>query len=129
MSPAPCIYCGHPAEQRDHIVPWVAGGVNETSNVVPACRRCNSAKSAQPVEDFLRNNPEALARVRAHQAVVDMRPITPRSRRRPLVTTLPPDLIDAVDAIAAEEDRSRAKMIEIVLRRFVQEHAARRNAA
>jgi hypothetical protein len=47
-----------------------------------------------------------------------------RGRKRPLALTLPPDLIDAVDAIAAEEDRSRAKMIEIALRRFVQERMA-----
>jgi hypothetical protein len=52
-----------------------------------------------------------------------------RGRKAPLALTLPPDLIDAVDAIAVEEDRSRAKMIEIVLRRWVQEHAARKTAA
>jgi len=38
---------------------------------------------------------------------------------------LPPDLIKAVDAIAAKEDRSRAKMIELLLRRGVEEHEAR----
>jgi hypothetical protein len=47
-----------------------------------------------------------------------------RGRKQPLALTLPPDLIAAVDAIAAEEDRSRAKMIEIALRRFVQERMA-----
>jgi hypothetical protein len=52
-----------------------------------------------------------------------------RMRGRKLLLTLTPDLIDAVDAIAAVEDRSRAKMIEIALRRFVQEHAAQRTAA
>ena len=47
-----------------------------------------------------------------------------RGNKRPLSFTLPPDLIDAVDALAAEEERSRAKMIEIILRRFVRQHAA-----
>jgi hypothetical protein len=52
-----------------------------------------------------------------------------RGHRQPIAFTLPPDLIAAMDAIAAEEDRSRAKMIEIVLRRFVQERASLKSAA
>jgi hypothetical protein len=52
-----------------------------------------------------------------------------RGRKAPLALTLPPDLIEAVDAIAVEEDRSRAKMIELLLRRGVEEHAARKRAA
>ena len=44
-----------------------------------------------------------------------------RGHRQPIAFTLPPDLIAAVDRIAARDDRSRAKMIEIALRRFVQE--------
>jgi hypothetical protein len=64
------------------------------------------------------------------EAAPDAQPVrTMRGNKRPLAFTLPPDLIDAVDAIAAAEDRSRAKMIEIILRRFVQEHAARKVAA
>ena len=64
------------------------------------------------------------------EAAPDARPgRTMRGNKRPLAFTLPPDLIDAVDAIAAEEDRSRAKMIEIILRRFVQEHVAGRRTA
>lgn len=56
-------------------------------------------------------------------AAPDARPVRKlRGRKQPLALTLPPDLIEAVDAIAAEEDRSRAKMIEIALRRFVQDH-------
>lgn len=53
-----------------------------------------------------------------------------RGRKAPIQITLPPDLIDTVDAIAAQEDRSRAKMIEIVLRRWAEEYnAARKTAA
>jgi hypothetical protein len=39
-----------------------------------------------------------------------------RGKKRQLVMTLPPDLIEAVDVVAAEEERSRAKMIELLLR-------------
>jgi hypothetical protein len=52
-----------------------------------------------------------------------------RGKRQPLTFTLPPELIARIDAIAAEEERSRAKMIELVLRGFVQERAARQAAA
>jgi hypothetical protein len=64
------------------------------------------------------------------EAAPDAKPIRSlRGRRAPITLTLPPDLIDAVDAIAAEEERSRAKMIELALRGFVQERMARRTAA
>ena len=49
-----------------------------------------------------------------------------RGRKAPLALTLPPDLIAAVDAIAAQEERSRAKMMELLLRSAI-EH--RRTAA
>jgi hypothetical protein len=52
-----------------------------------------------------------------------------RGRRQPLAITLPPDLIIAVDAIAAEERRSRANMIEVLLQQGVERHAATQRAA
>ena len=51
-----------------------------------------------------------------------------RGRKRLLTLTLPPDLVETVDAIAAEEERSRAKIIEFALRQYVQGHR-RREAA
>jgi hypothetical protein len=44
-----------------------------------------------------------------------------RGRRRPPAITLPPDLIDALDAVAAKEEQSRAKMMEIILRQGLAE--------
>jgi hypothetical protein len=52
-----------------------------------------------------------------------------RGRGTLIALMLPPVLIDAADVVAAEEDRARAKMIEIILRRGVEELAARKNAA
>jgi len=50
--------------------------------------------------------------------VPETRPRTPklRGKRQPIALTLPPDLVVEVDARAALEDRSRAKMIELLLR-------------
>ncbi len=39
-----CQYCGHPAENLDHVVPRSRGGTHTWENVVAACRRCNSRK-------------------------------------------------------------------------------------
>jgi hypothetical protein len=39
-----------------------------------------------------------------------------RGRRQPIALALPPELIAEVDAMAAQQERSRAKMMEILLR-------------
>ncbi len=39
-----CQYCGARAETVDHVVPRSRGGQHVWSNVVAACRRCNSKK-------------------------------------------------------------------------------------
>jgi hypothetical protein len=50
-----------------------------------------------------------------------------RGKRQPITFSLPPDLVAEIDAIAAEESRSRARMIEIGMRQFVRDY--RRSAA
>lgn len=39
-----CQYCGHPAENVDHILPRSRGGTHTWENVVAACKRCNTHK-------------------------------------------------------------------------------------
>ncbi len=51
-----CHYCGQkfkPAElTMDHVVPLARGGVSAQSNLVPACKACNSGKKlSTPAED------------------------------------------------------------------------------
>ena len=49
-----CAYCGQrkPLTQ-DHVVPIAAGGDHTASNIVPACRSCNSQKGARlPLNTF-----------------------------------------------------------------------------
>jgi hypothetical protein len=40
-----CAYCGDHADTLDHVVPRADGGATVVENLVPACRRCNLAKS------------------------------------------------------------------------------------
>jgi len=44
-----CAYCGTTNHRltRDHVIPISRGGRDESSNVVPACRSCNSRKHAK----------------------------------------------------------------------------------
>ncbi len=62
-----CVYCdasGTPL-QIDHVRPKAHGGSDRVSNLVLACRSCNQAKGAQPVEAFLARRPERLRKVLA----------------------------------------------------------------
>jgi 5-methylcytosine-specific restriction endonuclease McrA len=45
-----CQYCERPAENVDHVVPRSQGGEHEWSNVVAACRRCNTKKGGRTPE-------------------------------------------------------------------------------
>lgn len=51
-----CAYCGRPASEVplviDHVVPVVAGGLDDESNLAAACRDCNAGKGGTPLEDY-----------------------------------------------------------------------------
>jgi 5-methylcytosine-specific restriction endonuclease McrA len=42
-----CQYCGHQAENVDHVVPKTQGGSHAWDNVVASCRRCNTKKGGR----------------------------------------------------------------------------------
>jgi len=62
-----CVHCSQTDVpfQVDHVVPKKRGGSDRVSNLVPACRDCNEAKSDQPIEVFLANKPALLTRILA----------------------------------------------------------------
>lgn len=39
-----CVYCREAATTIDHIVAIMQGGTNHTTNLIPACKSCNSSK-------------------------------------------------------------------------------------
>ena len=41
-----CAYCNDPADTLDHVLPRSRGGLTVAENLVPACGRCNGAKSS-----------------------------------------------------------------------------------
>jgi hypothetical protein len=60
-----CAYCGKPPIDDDslteltidHVKPRSKGGEDRTSNVIPACRECNQAKSSQDWVAWYRMQP------------------------------------------------------------------------
>lgn len=48
-----CAYCGEPAQTIDHIRPRIAGGSDDATNLVPACRSCNGSKGARSLESWV----------------------------------------------------------------------------
>lgn len=53
-----CAYCGSTGPLTvDHVLALTAGGLDEPSNIAPACSRCNCSKNATPVEQWFRRQP------------------------------------------------------------------------
>lgn len=49
-----CFYCKARGNlTRDHMIPIKRGGTDDISNIVPACRSCNSRKNARTAEEFI----------------------------------------------------------------------------
>jgi 5-methylcytosine-specific restriction endonuclease McrA len=62
-----CVYCGKknvPLE-IEHIVPKSRGGSDRVSNLTLACHSCNQGKGNLSVEEFLKNKPETLKRIKS----------------------------------------------------------------
>lgn len=49
-----CAYCMRKMRRltRDHVVPLFKGGNHTISNIVPACRSCNSSKGTNTLEEW-----------------------------------------------------------------------------
>lgn len=62
-----CAYCGARGVplQVEHIQPKAKGGSDRIANLTLACQSCNVAKGTQDIREFLREQPERLARLLA----------------------------------------------------------------
>ena len=47
-----------------------------------------------------------------------------RGKKKPITLTFPPDLLERFDAAAARQDRSRASMLAVVVRDWLEKHEA-----
>jgi len=62
-----CAYCGtkNVPLQIEHIHPKAQGGSHRVSHLTLACQPCNLRKGSQPIDEFLKGQPEALKRIQA----------------------------------------------------------------
>lgn len=50
---SPCVYCGDTKDiQADHVIPIIKGGIHGISNLVPACKGCNSSKRERFITEW-----------------------------------------------------------------------------
>ena len=61
-----CVYCDdEPAViELDHVIARSMGGSDRVSNLVPCCHKCNQEKGNMPIEEFLKDKPKRLERIR-----------------------------------------------------------------
>jgi 5-methylcytosine-specific restriction endonuclease McrA len=62
-----CTYCSKQDTplQVEHIKPRAKGGTDRVSNLCLACESCNQKKGTQDINDFLKGNPNLLARIKS----------------------------------------------------------------
>ncbi|NEO82202.1 RNA-guided endonuclease IscB [Moorena sp. SIO4G3] len=62
-----CTYCGKKdiPLQIEHIQPQSKGGSNRVSNLCLSCDKCNQKKGNKPIEDFLKNKPGLLQKIKS----------------------------------------------------------------
>ena len=70
-----CVYCrrGNVRLELDHVRPRAVGS-DRVDNLVACCHDCNIAKSNQPVEQFLSDQPDLLGRIRNRLERSDLAP-------------------------------------------------------
>ena len=62
-----CVYCGvkNVPFEKEHVIPRSCGGSNRISNLVLSCHDCNQKKDNLPIDEFLKDNPALLKKIKA----------------------------------------------------------------
>lgn len=111
-----CVYCGTTKAklELDHVRPRATGS-NRVDNLVACCRQCNLAKANQPIEEFLKDQPELLKRIRDRLQRSDLasaahvNSVLPYLIEDLQVTGLPVSLTDAASVSWARDRLGIAK--------------------
>lgn len=71
-----CAYCEAEATSLDHVIPRFRSGSSNRNNLVPACRRCNTSKASDKVNEwFLKQEFFCQARMDRIEAWTKQEPI------------------------------------------------------
>ena len=62
-----CVYCGakNVPFEKEHVIPRSRGGSNRINNLVLSCRSCNEKKDNLLIEEYLKDNPVLLKKIKA----------------------------------------------------------------
>ena len=62
-----CAYCNakNTPLEKEHVVPKSKGGSNSVTNLVVSCRPCNEKKGNKTLEEFLKNKPSVLKKIKS----------------------------------------------------------------
>jgi len=117
-----CVYCFEPAETWDHLVNLVKNGESnghghQIGNLVPCCRRCNSAKGGKTFESYIdslvpfdvKKRAMLKAPLRAHAQLTKMSDSRPTARERKLLKQYR-EIQDHVLALLQEADACAAQI-------------------
>jgi hypothetical protein len=61
--------------QADHVISSTHGGIGTAGNLLAICINCNNAKSDSHFEDFLKNKPETISKIKDFQKLFNYSPI------------------------------------------------------
>jgi 5-methylcytosine-specific restriction endonuclease McrA len=77
-----CAYCGSNGRlQQEHFYSVLEGGTYTPDNIIPACKKCNSAKSNKDPLEWLLTQKNGLATyARIHQYLSTLRPVDALAR-------------------------------------------------
>ncbi|MEM7554579.1 MAG: RNA-guided endonuclease IscB [Cyanobacteria bacterium P01_A01_bin.84] len=106
-----CTYCNKKDVplQVEHIYPKSKGGSNRVSNLCLACEKCNQKKGNKPVEQFLKNKPDLLNKIKskAKKPLLDAAAVN--ATRNKLVNVLS-NLLPTKTATGAQTKYNRTRL-------------------
>lgn len=134
-----CFYCKARATSVDHIVPRRAGGTNDLTNLIAACRWCNSTKNGWELPSpRLQNAQEAAAamapmvrariKLAAEEAAAARKRAAasrPRIETAPLSFRLDGSLKKELEAMARADKRTLARSVTLILTDHIEEMESR----
>lgn len=106
-----CTYCGKKdiPLQIEHIHPKSKGGTNQISNLCLGCEKCNQKKGNKPIEQFLKNKPSLLKKIK-QQVVRPLRDAAAVNSTRKKIVEVLARLLPVTTATGGQTKYNRSRL-------------------